>query len=151
MIEIRPGIQAEHLARIYTDPFMLRVSDDGQPMYPVFHERAHYVSAFVDGEFMGAYLVIRYTDTEWELHSLLLKKATRHSREFGRLLLEWVFSHDKVLRATGLIREGLNSAVNHCLKMGFQREGFRRNAVLVDGKPKGIHILGITREGWRKK
>lgn len=150
MIALSEGITPEHLAQIYSDPIMSRVADDGQQMYPVFHELAQYLSAWVDDVFVGAYLVIRYSEFEYELHSLLTKKGTRHSRKLCALLLEWTFSHDRVLRATGYIREGLTSMVNHCLRMGFVREGFRRNAVLCNGVPTGIHILGITREDWGK-
>jgi len=150
MIALSEGITPEHLAQTYTDPLMSRVSDDGQQMYPVFHELAQYLSAWVDDVFVGAYLVIRYSRFEYEAHSLLTTKATLHARKLGALLLEWVFGHDEVLRVTGYIRDGLTSAINHCLRMGFVREGFRRNAVLCNGVPTGIHILGITREDWGK-
>ena len=52
------------------------------------------------------------------------------------------------MRLTGYIREGIQTAVNHCLKMGFKYEGFRRDALLVNGELKGIHILGLTRREW---
>ncbi|MNR28899.1 hypothetical protein D3C85_1462480 [compost metagenome] len=65
-------------------------------------------------------------------------------------MLDWVFSQPGVLRVTGYVREGIQTAVNHCLKMGFAYEGFRRDALLVNGEPKGIHILGLTRKEWCK-
>ncbi len=148
MIALSEGITPENLAQIYADPFMSRIADDGQQMYPVFHELAQYLSAWIDGVFVGAYLVIRYSPTEYEAHSLLMRAATKQSRALGALLLEWIFGHDSVLRVTGYIRDGLTSAINHCLLMGFTYEGFRRNAVLYNGIPTGIHILGITRQEW---
>lgn len=150
MIELKPGITPENLAVLYADPFVSRICDDDQPMYPVFHELATYLSAFVDGEFVGAYLAIRYSACEYEVHSLLMKPAKKASRELGRQLLAWCFSDKNVLRVTGYIREGLQSAINHCLKMGFKREGYRHDAVRLNGIPLGIHVMGITRREWAK-
>lgn len=150
MIALTEGITPEHLAFLYSDPLIARTGDDGSPAYPCFHELATYLTAWVDGEFAGAYLVIRFTDFEYESHSFLLARATRRSRSLGALLLAWVFSHPCVLRLTGYVREGLESARNHCLRMGFQQEGFRRDALLVRGEPKGIYIMGITRNDWSK-
>lgn len=148
MIELKPGITPEHLAELYSDELVSRICDDDQPMYPVFHELATYLSAFVSGRFVGAYLAIRYSACEYEVHTLLMKPATKASRELGRQLLDWCFSDKNVLRVTGYIREGLQSAINHCLKMGFKHEGFRREAVRCSGVPRGIHIMGITRTEW---
>lgn len=148
MITLTEGITEENLHALYADPFMARIGDDGMGVEPIYHPLVKYLSAFVDGEFVGAYLVIEFSHTEYEAHSLLQKKATRYSRRIGRLLIEWTFAHDDINRLTGYVREGLQSAVNHCLKMGFKYEGFRRDALLVNGEPKGIHVLGITRRDW---
>lgn len=148
MVSLEEGISVQHLMALYADPFIARIGDDGMQVEPIAHPLVAYLSAFVGEEFVGAYLVVRFSDTEYEAHSLLLKKATRYSRMLGELLIEWVFSHDKVLRLTGYIRDGIPTAINHCLKMGFQYEGFRRDALLVKGEPKGIHILGLTRKEW---
>lgn len=150
MIRLSEGITTENLANLYLDPLMARTGDDNQRVYPVFHPLATYVSAFVAGEFVGAYLVIRYTDTEYEVHSLLMKSAIGASRELGRLILRWVFANPGVMRVTGHVREGLESNRNHCLKMGMRLEGFRRDAVRVNGEPKGIYVMGITRKEWSK-
>ncbi|MOA45809.1 hypothetical protein D3C78_1682460 [compost metagenome] len=115
---------------------------------PIAHPLVTYLSAFHGDEFIGAYLVVRFSDCEYEAHSLLMRKATPYSRKIGELLIEWVFGHQGVLRLTGYVREGIQTAVNHCLKMGFKYEGFRRDALLVNGEPKGIHVLGLTRKEW---
>lgn len=150
MISLTAGISDEDLATLYADPLIARIGDDGRPAAPVVHPLVTYLSARIDGEFVGAYIVVKFTQFEYEAHSLLMRSATRHSREIGALLLMWVFSHPGVMRLTGYVREGIQSAVNHCLKMGFAYEGFRRDALLVNGEPKGIHVLGITRKEWCK-
>lgn len=150
MIELTEGITDENLAALYADPLISRIGDDDQPAVPVSHPLLKYLSAWVCGQFVGAYIVIEFTAREYEIHSLLMRNATRHSRELGRLVLGWAFRHESIMRVTGYIREGINSAVNHCLKMGFTYEGFRRSALMVDGKPRGVHILGMTREEWSK-
>lgn len=148
MISLSEGITPENLVTLYFDPLIARTGDDHSKAQPVFHPLAVYLSAWKGDLFVGAYLVIRFSDTEYEAHSFLRWSALPHSRGFGYLLLTWVFSHSGVLRLTGYIREGLESARNHCLKMGFSQEGFRRDALLVDGQPKGIYVMGITRKEW---
>lgn len=150
MVRLEDGIGEEHMSELYSDRFISRMCDDGMDFAPVIHPLVTYLSAFVDNKFVGAYIVVRFSDYEYEAHSMLMKRATMHSRELGRLLIEWVFSHDQVLRLTGYVREGIDTAVNHCLKMGFKYEGFRRDALMVNGEPKGIHVLGLTRREWCK-
>lgn len=150
MLSLIEGITDQNLVALYGDPFVARICDDGMEFAPVVHPLVTYLSAFNGAEFLGAYLVVRFSDFEYEAHSLLMKRATAHARELGRLLLSWVFSHPRVLRLTGYVREGIKTAVNHCLKMGLTYEGFRRDALLVNGEPKGLHILGITRSDWSK-
>lgn len=151
MIELIEGISDEDMQSLYADPFISRIGDDACPAQPIHHPLVTYLSARIDGEFAGAYICVKFTDQEFELHSLLMKKATRYSRRLGDLVLRWAFSHPAVLRVTGYIRDGIPTAINHCLKMGFEYEGFRREALLVNGEPKGIHILGLTRKEWSKK
>lgn len=148
MVALDEGITAENLTRLYADKFVARVQDDGQEFAPISHPLVTYLSASVDGEFVGAYVVVKFSEFECEAHSFLMKSATEYSRALGELLLDWVFSQPGVLRVTGYVREGIQTAVNHCLKMGFTHEGFRRDALLVNGEPKGIHILGLTRKEW---
>lgn len=148
MVSLEEGISLEHLTELYADPFVARIADDDSPFGPVSHPLAAYLSAYVNGAFVGAYLVIRFSEREYEAHSLLMRSATRYSRALGELLIEWVFSHPNVMRLTGYIRQDIMTAVNHCLRMGFGYEGFRRNALMVSGEPMGIHVLGLTREEW---
>lgn len=151
MVSLEEGISVKNLMSLYADPFIHRIGDDGMKVEPIDHPLVTYLSAFRGNEFVGAYIVVRFSDFEYEAHSLLTKKAVPVSRALGCLLIEWVFSHDNVMRLTGYVREGIQTAVNHCLKMGFKYEGFRRDALLVNGEPKGIHVLGLTRREWCEK
>lgn len=151
MVSLEEGITAKNLMALYNDPFVARIQDDGMKFEPIDHPLVTYLSAFAGNEFVGAYIIVRFSDTEYEAHSLLMKKATRYSRKLGELLIEWAFSDIQVMRITGYIREGIQTAVNHCLRMGFKYEGFRRDALLVNGELKGIHVLGLTRREWSEQ
>lgn len=148
MVELTEGIRPEHLYILYSDSLISRVGDDDSPAAPVFHPLAKYLSAWVDGEFVGAFLAIRYSECEIEIHNLLTMRAVKHCRVLSRMCLEWVFTRHPVSRVTGYIREGIPSAVNHCRKVGLREEGFRRDAIRVGGKLEGLHVMGITRKEW---
>lgn len=150
MVRLELGISPENLATLYSDDFVRRIADDDMAFDPVFHPLAEYLSAFDGDKFLGAYLVIRFCETEYEAHTLLLASARKHCRELGGMLLSWVFSHERVLRLTGLVREDFKTAINHCRKMGFTHEGTKRDAVTVNGVPTAVEIYGITRKDWRK-
>lgn len=143
--ELTEGITDEHLSLIYADPFIRRVARDGQEFAPIHHPLVTYLSAWRDGQFMGAYIAVKFSVFEIEAHALLMKHATKLSRVFSQLFLDWAFAQG-VMRVTASIIEGLESVVNHCLKIGFQKEGFKRNALTVGGEIRGVHILGMTKE-----
>lgn len=147
--ELTEGITDEHLSLIYADPFIRRVARDGQEFAPIHHPLVTYLSAWRDGQFMGAYLAIRFSVFEIEVHAFLMKKAIESSRVFAWLFLDWAFSKG-IMRVTANIIEGLDSVVNHCLKIGFQKEGFKRNALTTSGVVRGVHILGMTKEEYEQ-
>jgi hypothetical protein len=147
-VKLIVGITDQHLTRVYSDPYITRVSPDDRAIAPVFHPLATYLSAFVDGKFVGAFLSIRYTEHEIESHALLTKAALKYSRQLGEMFLSWAFMQG-VMRVTAHIYEYLGSAKNYCLKLGFKVEGFRRCAVVKNGKAVGVYMLGITRQEWR--
>lgn len=143
------GITQEHLQEVYSDSYITKVGHDGRAAAPIDHPLVTYLTATVGGKFMGAFMAIRFSSTEIELHSLLKKSAILHSRELGRAFLAWAFAHP-ILRVTAYIIEGLESAKNYCLKLGMTLEGFRRDACLQNGKIKGVYVLGMTRTEWSK-
>jgi RimJ/RimL family protein N-acetyltransferase len=151
MLALTDGITEKHLAELYADEYIQRVGYDDRPASPVSHPLASYVSAFVNNVFAGAFLIIRFSRREIEIHSLLYKWALSYSRKLGEMILDLVFSKKDVLRVTANILGNLKSARNYCLKLGFQLEGIKRSVCLIKGKPTDLYILGLLRQDWRKK
>jgi hypothetical protein len=147
---VTEGITQEHLQEVYADPYIARVSHDHSPAEPILHSTATYLSAWVGNVFAGAFLAIRFSPVELELHALLKKSALPHSRELGQKFLEWAFSHS-ILRVTTHIIEGLETAKNFCLKLGFKEEGRLRHACVQGGIIKDVYCLGMLREEWSTK
>ena len=147
-VGLKVGITDEQLNEIYADPYITRIAPDDRSMAPVLHPLATYLSAFVNGRFVGAFLSIRYTQHEIEWHSLLMKSALKQSRQLGDLFLTWAFQQG-VMRVTAHIYEYLNTAKNYGLKLGMKQEGFRRCAAVKDGRAVGVYTLGILRQEWR--
>lgn len=149
-VELRVGITDQHLREIYADPFVQRIATDSQPGEPFIHPLVTYLSAFVRGKFVGAFMAIRQMNYDMEVHVLLMKEAIPQSRKLAQKFLDWVFAQN-VLRATAQIYSHLPSVKNFCLKLGFQYEGFRRLVDSKDGKPIGLHMLGLTIYEWEGK
>jgi hypothetical protein len=114
------------------------------------HPQVRYLGALVDGDLVGAFLIIESGFIELDLHALLTRRALPHSRALGRLCLEHAFNDPAIERVTAYVIEGLTSARNYCLKLGFKTEGLRRNACRRHGHLVGVHILGMTRNEWEK-
>lgn len=150
MIALTEGISAERLNDLYSDRYIQRVGYDSRPASPVSHPLAKYFTANVHGMFAGAFLVIQFTKYEVEIHALLHKWAIKYSRKLGEMILDLVFSNEEVLRVTANVLQGLETAKNYCLKLGFKQEGIRRSACLKNGKPIDVYILGLLRQDWRK-
>ena len=92
-------------------------------------------------------MAIRFSAIEIELHALLKKSSLKHSRALGLECLEWAFAQP-IQRVTAYIIEGLESAKNYCLKLGFKEEGRRRSACMQSGIVKDVYVLGMTRLDW---
>ena len=145
------GITKENLDLIYSDRYIIDAISFGDSMpIPIVHDLVDYLSVFSDGEFIGAIILIHFSDYETEVHSLLLKSARIHSREICHMLQDYCFTELPILRVTAYVMEKLNSAKNNLLKCGFTYEGFRRCAYIKNGMPEGMHILGVTVDEWRK-
>ena len=146
-LRITEGIAPDHLAEVYSDAYIARVGHDQRPFAPVIHPVATYVSAWVDDAFAGAFLAVRATSVETDVHALLFRRTVKHSRELGRMFISWCFERP-IFRITAQIIEGLDSALNYCLRLGFKREGFKPAVCTQGGALRGVHILGITRADW---
>lgn len=147
-VSVMTELELPSLLDIYSDPYIQRISHDHRPAIIVSSPNATYLAAKIDGVIVGAFLAIRENTTDINFHALLTKQAIHKSRELGKLCIDWAFAHNEVLRITGVIMQGLESAKNYALKLGFKLEGVKRDAFLKDGIPKNLYILGITRKEW---
>jgi hypothetical protein len=141
-------ISDEQLLEVYADPYINKVGHDHRRATPIINPQVTYLSAWIDNNFAGAFMAIRFSTLEFELHSLLKKSSLPYSRELGYKFLDWAFSHDSVQRVTAYIIAGLESAKNYCLKLGFKNEGCRKDACMQGGILKDVYILGMTRKDW---
>lgn len=147
-VAVTEGITKGHLLEVYSDPYITKVGHDQRPAAPVNHPAVTYLSSWIGGDFAGAFMAIRFSDIEMELHAFLKRSSIWHSRELGHAFLAWAFAHP-ILRVTAYVIEGLESAKNYCLKLGFKVEGRRRHACVQNGAVKDVHVLGMTRQDWR--
>jgi hypothetical protein len=138
------------LTGLFKDPYIAKIGHDHRALAPIEHPHVKYLSAKLDGQQVGAFMVVESGFVEIDIHAMLSKQALEHSRDFGRLCLIWAFAHKHINRVTAYIIEGLDSAKNYCLKLGFQNEGTRRGACLKNGRLVGVHILGMTRRDWEQ-
>lgn len=148
MLTLTPLEDSAALASIYADPWISKVGHDHRPAAPIKHPAARYLGAYAHGKLVGAFLIIESGFMELDLHALLSRRALAWCRQFGRLCLDYAFSLSHIERVNAHVIEGLESARNYCLHLGFKLEGFKRNGVLRDGKLVGIHMLGMTRAEW---
>ena len=148
VVAVTEGASTEQLVDVYSDPFVARIAHDHRKHYPVFSPVATYLSAWVDGRFVGLYLAITASEIELDVHVMLKKKAARHSRALGAEFLAWCFSNSMIKRLTGYIPDWIPAARNHSEKMGFKYEGVRRHAHIKDGQPRDLWIMGLLREEW---
>ena len=147
-IYVSETISAQQLNDVYSDPYILKVGHDNRPAAIINHPNVSYLSAWVGNQFAGAFMVIRFSAVEFELHALLKKSAILHSRQLGKACLKWAFDNHSILRVTAYVIDGLDAAKNYCLKLGFKNEGCRRNACIQNNIVKDVHILGMTRIDW---
>lgn len=136
------------LRDLYADPYIARVGHDHRSAQVLIHPDAHYFAACVDGDMVGAFLLIESGYIDVDVHALLRRKALPHCRDLGRIFLAEVFRMRHVQRITAQVIEGLESARNYCLRLGFRSEGFKRSACMRSGQLIGVHMLGLTREDW---
>lgn len=150
LLELQPLSDQGALAPLFLDPYIARVGHDDRPAALIEHPHVHYLGARVDGELVGAFMIIESGFVEVDVHALLTRRALPHSRALGRLCLAHAFANPTIQRVTAYVIEGLSAARNYCLKLGFQPEGYRRDACRQHGHLLGVHILGMTRNDWEK-
>lgn len=137
------------ISDLFDDPYVTRIGHDHRAAAPIDHPNVKYLSARLNGEQIGAFMMIESGFIELDMHALLTKRALPYSREFGKLCLMWAFAQHDIQRVTAYIIDGLTTAKNYALKLGFKNEGMRRDACMKNGELIGVHILGMTRQEWR--
>lgn len=151
MLSVSEWVTKEHLQEVYSDPYIAsRIGHDHRPAMPIAHPNVTYLSAWIGDAYAGAFMAIKQSAVELELHALLKRSSVKHSRGLALAFLNWAFAKP-IHRVTAYIIEGLNSVVNFCLKLGFVIEGVRRNACVQNGAIKNVYCLGMLREEWSKK
>lgn len=142
--KLRPIVES-----VVCDPYIAeRVRHDHRAPGFIQHPDVTYYGAYVGGDLVGVYCVIATGFIEVELHAFLGRTAHVHCRDLARQMFALIFADPEVNRITAPILEGLDSVRNHCARLGFQVEGFRRGAYMKDGKVIGVHMLGLTRADW---
>jgi len=149
MLSLKPLSDPAALSQLYADPYIARIGHDHRPAAPIIHPQAKYLGAYVADKLVGAFLIIESGFIEYDLHALLTRRALPHCRALGLMCVAHVFADAAIQRVTAYIIEGLKTARNYCLKLGFRDEGFRRNACVKDGRLLGVHVLGLTRQDWK--
>lgn len=150
LLELQPLSDQGALAPLFLDPYIARVGHDDRPAAPIEHPAVRYLGARVDGELVGAFMIVESGFIEVDVHALLTRRALQHSRELGRLCLAHAFSNPAIERVTAYVIDGLNAARNYCRKLGFKDEGARRSACRQGGRLLDVHVLGMTRNEWKE-
>ena len=149
-LELHPLIDQRALAALYDDPYIARVGHDHRPAKPLQHDAVRYIGAYIDGELVGAFLIIESGFIELDAHVLLNRQALPYSRQLARLCMNQLFSDEKLQRISTYVIDGLTEARNFARKLGFKDEGFRRDACQKGGQLLGLHMLGMTRTDWKE-
>lgn len=148
-VHVEPVIDLHTIQSVCDDLYIKnRLSHDHRELSPIIHPDVRYLGAYVNDVLVGFFMLIEVSWGEIEIHAMLRKEAISVSRRLGHLCIEYAFSDKTIKRLTALIIEGLGSAKNYCIKLGFKDEGFKRNACVKNGKLIGVHLLGLTREDW---
>jgi len=136
---------------IYEDDYIIScISYDSCTPSPIEHPLAKYISAWHKDTFLGLILCVRYNQYEIEMHSLLKKESIPYSREIGKLIIEEMFSDKDVLRITAPVQGNLISTMNFLEKIGFVKEGIKKDAIIKKEIVTDMHIYGITKTKWKE-
>jgi hypothetical protein len=148
---ISDNVSSSMIEETYSDKYILSCIeyDSSTPSY-INHPLAKYYSAWNNKEFLGLILCVRYNKFEIEMHSLLKKESIPHSREIGKLIIEEMFNNEDVLRITAPVQGNLKSTMNFLEKIGFVKEGIKKDAIIKKAIVTDMYIYGITKKHWKE-
>lgn len=139
----------EAVAKICADPFVARAGHDHRVLAPIDSPAVSHLGAYVHDMLVGAFMVVRASTLEMDVHAMLMRQAIPWCRDLGRLCIDWCFSTPAVMRVTAYVADHLLSVRNFCRRLGFVHEGMRRDACQIGGRLVGVHTYGLTRTDWR--
>lgn len=146
---ISDNITPSLIEETYSNKYIIsRIEYDSCTPSYIDHHLAKYYSAWNKEEFLGLILCVRYNKFEIEMHSLLKKESIPYSREIGKLIIKEMFSDKDVLRITAPVQCNLKSTMNFLEKIGFVKEGIKKDAIIKKEIITDIYIYGITKTKW---
>lgn len=126
-----------------------KVGHDHRESGYISHPNVSYLGAYVNNELVGVFTIIESGFVEVDIHASILPAGIAEARVLGAMAVDYLFKTTPDLaRITAYVIEGLETAKNYCIKVGFVYEGKRRDACLKNGQLVGIHVLGLTRKDW---
>lgn len=150
MIRIVKGITQEHLEDVYSDTDIRKAFIyDGGTFEPIHNQLVTYYSAFYDDIFLGAFLCIKISQYDVEIHLLLNKLSAIYSRRLTKMMFDDLFEEDILRISSKFIDGNKPTMINFAKKLGAKQEGKLRNAIKSNGIIRDIVIYGITKEDWR--
>lgn len=112
--------------------------------YHVDNDYVDYVSAKLGHANLGAFMIVKNTPDDFDIHFLIPRSSKRYIRVLTRLILDYIFDNYKCYRLTGWIKARKWTMVNLGIKFGFIVEGVKR------GKGENIFMIGLIREDWER-
>lgn len=148
MVYIQEDISNQNLQYVYSHNSMKKLSTDHRDASPIKHPFAKYYSAFYDNKFLGAYLVLKQSELEYEIHILLLPESIKYTRELSIAMLNETFKYAH--RVTAKIYSNLKTIENMTKKLGFKYEGTIRETHLINGKYVDTIIYGMLKSEFKE-
>lgn len=129
--------------QFYLDPHIVAgAKRDGVMLGARDHPAIHYLICEIDAKPAGFYAVVQLNDIDWEAHVCLMKWAIPQARDFGAMVIDWLWAAGAQRITVPAIKA---TTVNYCRRLGFSIEGVRRKAVSVNGARLDVTYLGLLR------
>ena len=142
-LSIEETYDEELVNSFYADKFIYNgVKRDGIKACFRSHPAIKYLLCKVDGRSVGFFVVAAGSAIDWEAHVCLSKLAIPYGRQFGSMVIEWIWKQGAIRITVPTIK---TSTVNFCKRLGFDVEGVRRNGAMIDGTLHDVTFLGLLK------
>lgn len=149
MSRLEIGLSRENADRLFSDDGIKKLSTDHYEASYIDHPLVQYYSAFVGDDFVGAFMVIKQSVIDYEVHLLLMREAVYYTRMLCGLILDECFR--EAHRVTAKINGRMNTMQNLVTKLGFKFEGETREACMIGGEYVGVKNYGLLKSEWENK